>query len=403
MSSGLIFKTEDIGMSRFKIELSDRIKNLPPYLFAAIDKIKKEAISRGVDIINLGIGDPDLPTPPNIIKRLKEASKDPRNHQYPTYEGMASFRKAVADWYKRRFSVNLDPETEVLTLIGSKEGIGHMPLAFIDPGDIVLAPTPGYPVYSIGALFAGGKPYFMPLLKENHFLPDLASIPEDICKGAKLIFINYPNNPTAAVATERFFKDVVEFASRNSILVCHDAAYSEIYYDGIRPPSFLQIDGAKDIGIEFHSLSKTYNMTGWRIGFAVGHKDVISALGKVKSNLDSGVFQAIQEAGIEALSSDDTIIDNTRRRYQKRRDILVSGLNKAGLEAEIPQATFYLWVSVPQGFTSTGFAMHLLDKCGIVATPGNGFGEAGEGYIRFTLTVREERLKEAVERIRLKL
>lgn len=388
-------------MSRFKIEPSDRIKNLPPYLFAAIDQIKKDAISRGVDIINLGIGDPDLPTPPDIVKRLKEASEDPRNHQYPTYEGMIRFRKAVSDWYKRRFSVDLDPETEVLTLIGSKEGIGHIPLAFVNPGDVVLVPSPGYPVYSIGTLFAGGRSYFMPLLKENHFLPDLASIPDDIRKDAKMIFINYPNNPTSAVATEHFFKDVVGFALKNNILVCHDGAYSEIYYDGIRPPSFLEIDGAKDVGIEFHSLSKTYNMTGWRIGFAVGQKEVISALGKVKSNLDSGVFQALQEAGIEALSSDNAAIDEIRRRYQSRRDILVSGLDKAGLEVEIPQATFYLWISVPKGFTSTGFAMHLLDKCGIVVTPGNGFGDAGEGYIRFSLTVGEERLKEAVERIKL--
>lgn len=388
-------------MGRIKIETSDRIRSLPPYLFAAIDQIRKGAISKGVDIINLGIGDPDLPTPPKIVKKLKEASEDPRNHQYPTYEGMIRFRTAVADWYKRRFSVDLDPETEVLTLIGSKEGIGHIPLAFVNPGETVLVPSPGYPVYSIGTLFAGGRSFFVPLLKENHFLPDLSSISEDVLKGARLIFINYPNNPTSAVATKRFFKEVIEFAARNNIIVCHDAAYSEIYYDGTRPPSFLEIDGAKDVGIEFHSLSKTYNMTGWRIGFAVGHKEVISALGKVKSNLDSGVFQAVQEAGIEALSLDDTVIDDIRGRYQRRRDILVSGLKQAGLEIEVPKATFYLWISVPRGFTSTGFAMHLVDKCGIVATPGNGFGEAGEGYIRFTLTVGEERLKEAIERIKL--
>lgn len=388
-------------MGKIKIEAAERLRNLPPYLFAAIDKIKKEAVSRGVDIINLGIGDPDLPTPPNIISRLNKALEDPRNHQYPTYEGMASFRKAVADWYKRRFSVDLDPETEVLTLIGSKEGIGHIPLGCINPGDIVLVPSPGYPVYSTGTLFAGGRSYWLPLLKKNYFLPDLASVPDDIRRDSRLIFLNYPNNPTSAVASERFFEEVVEFASRNNIPVCHDAAYSEIYYDNIRPPSFLQADGAKDVGIEFHSLSKTYNMTGWRIGFAVGNKEMLAALGKVKSNLDSGVFQAIQEAGIEALSTDDKVIDENRKRYQKRRDMLISGLSKAGLEVEIPKATFYLWVSVPKGFTSTGFAMHLLDKCGIVATPGNGFGDAGEGYIRFTITVSEERIGEAVERIRL--
>ncbi|GMV51049.1 LL-diaminopimelate aminotransferase [Nitrospirales bacterium NOB] len=387
-------------MSGFPIEYATRIKTLPPYLFAAIDKMKQDAIARGVDIINLGIGDPDLPTPDPIIESLRQAAGNPKHHQYPSYEGMLSFRRAVADWYQRRFHVTLDPASEVLTLIGSKEGIGHVPLAFIDPGDVVLVPSPGYPVYPVGTAFAGGVSHLMPLTKANGFLPDLNAIPADVAKKAKLMWLNSPNNPTSVVMTKDYFKRVVEFANANRIIVCHDAAYSEIFYDGRPPASFMEVDGAKDVGVEFHSLSKTYNMTGWRLGFVVGNAQVLAGLGKVKSNLDSGAFQAIQEAGITALNLDDTVTDSLRQIYQERRDVLVPGLKKLGLEVDPPPAAFYIWVTVPKGYTSTSFTAHLLEKAGIVTTPGNGFGAPGEGYIRMTVTTPKDRLAEAVERIR---
>lgn len=387
-------------MAGFPIEFANRIKTLPPYLFAAIDEMKQKAIARGVDIINLGIGDPDLPTPAPIIERLKQAAGDAKNHQYPSYEGLLSFRQAVANWYQRRFGVTLDGMSEVLGLIGSKEGIGHVPLAFVNPGDIVLVPSPGYPVFPVGTTFAGGIPHLMPLLKQNGFLPDLNAIPKDVAKRAKLMFLNSPNNPTSVVAGKDFFDRVVAFALEHQIIVCHDAAYSEIYYDGRRPPSFLEVGGAKDVGIEFHSLSKTFNMTGWRIGFAVGNKQILAGLGKVKSNLDSGIFQAVQEAGITAIQSDDQLTDGIRKLYQERRDVLVPGLKKLGLDVDTPPAAFYVWIAVPKGYTSTAFTSHLLEKAGIVTTPGNGFGAAGEGYIRMTLTTTRERLAEVVERIK---
>ncbi len=387
-------------MGGFPIEVATRIKTLPPYLFAAIDKMKQEAIARGVDIINLGIGDPDLPTPMPIIESLAKAAKDPKHHQYPSYEGMLSFRKAVAEWYKRRFNVTLDPANEVLTLIGSKEGIGHIHLAFVDPGDIVLVPSPGYPVYPVGTSFCGGQSYIMPLTKANGFLPDLTAIPKDVAKKAKLMWLNSPNNPTSVIMTKDYFKRVVDFAQEHQVIVCHDAAYSEIYYDGRRPSSFMEVDGAKDVGVEFHSLSKTYNMTGWRLGFVVGNKGVLAGLGKVKSNLDSGCFEAVQEAGITALSLDDAVTDDLRKTYQDRRDTLVPGLKQLGLEVDPPPAAFYVWVTVPKGYTSASFTAHLLEKAGIVTTPGNGFGAPGEGYVRMTVCTTKERLAEAVERIK---
>lgn len=387
-------------MSGFPIEVATRIKTLPPYLFAAIDKMKQAAMAKGVDIINLGIGDPDLPTPAPIIESLAQAAKNPKHHQYPSYEGMLSFRTAVADWYKRRFNVTLNPADEVLTLIGSKEGIGHIHLAFVDPGDIVLVPSPGYPVYPVGTGFCGGISHIMPLTKANGFLPDLDAIPKDVAKKAKLMWLNSPNNPTSVIMSKDYFKRVVEFAQENQIIVCHDAAYSEIYYDGKPPVSFMEIDGAKDVGVEFHSLSKTYNMTGWRLGFVVGNKDVLAGLGKVKSQLDSGCFQAIQEAGITALSLDDSVTDELRKIYQERRDTLVPGLKQLGLEVDPPPAAFYIWVTVPKGYSSASFTAHLLEKAGIVTTPGNGFGAPGEGYIRMTVCTTKERLAEAVERIR---
>ena len=387
-------------MAGFPIEVATRIKTLPPYLFAAIDKMKQEALGRGVDIINLGIGDPDLPTPTPIIDSLAKAAKDPKHHQYPSYEGMLSFRKAVASWYKRRFNVTLDPANEVLALIGSKEGIGHIHLAFVDPGDIVLVPSPGYPVYPVGTGFSGGVSHLMPLTKANGFLPDLNAIPKDVARKAKLMWLNSPNNPTSVIMTKDYFKRAIEFAQDNQIIICHDAAYSEIYYDGKRPASFMEVDGAKDVGVEFHSLSKTYNMTGWRLGFVVGNKDVLAGLGKVKSNLDSGCFEAVQEAGITALGLDDSVTDGIRTIYQERRDTLIPGLKQLGLEVDAPPAAFYIWVTVPKGYTSTSFTAHLLEKTGIVTTPGNGFGAPGEGYIRMTVCTTKERLAEAVERIK---
>jgi LL-diaminopimelate aminotransferase len=382
------------------IRKAKRINELPPYLFAEIDRRKREALSRGVDLIDLGIGDPDIPTPPLIVEKLMESASKPVNHRYPNSSGMAEFRAAVANWYKARFDVNLDPTKEVVSLIGSKEGIGNMAVAFVDPGDVVLVASPCYPVYHIGTAFNGGKNYFLPLKKENAFLPDLEAIPAEIARQAKLLWINYPNNPTAAVADKAFFERVVEFANKYNVIVCHDAAYTEMGYDGYRPMSFLQVEGARDVGIEFHSLSKTFNMTGWRIGMAVGNPELVTGLAQAKSNLDSGIFQAIQEAGIEALRLGDQIVEPSRKIYQERRDVLVEGLRAVGLDCEKPRATFYVWVSCPKGLSSAAFTTKLLEEAGVVTTPGNGFGDAGEGYVRFTVCVDKERLREVAERIR---
>ena len=381
-------------------EKAERLKKLPPYLFKEIDRKKAEVRARGVDIIDLGIGDPDLPTPPHIIEALKKAAEDPGNHRYPSYSGMGDFKEAVAKWYQERFGVELDPDTEVVSLIGSKEGIAHFPLAFVNPGDVALVPAPAYPVYHIATMFAGGESYFMPLLSENRFLPDLNAIPDKITSRARIMFINYPNNPTSAVADLEFFRKVVEFARDNNILVCHDAAYTEMAFDGYRPPSFLAADGAKEVGIEFHSLSKTYNMTGWRIGFAVGNREAIDGLGAIKSNIDSGVFQAVQMAGIEAIRGDQSCVRDMVQVYSRRRDLMVKGLQDVGFEVESPRATFYLWIKVPEGYTSADLTERLLEDAGLVVTPGNGFGEPGEGYFRIALTQKRERLAEAVQRLK---
>jgi LL-diaminopimelate aminotransferase len=382
-----------------KIEPANRVKDLPPYLFATIDKMKEKALAKGLDLIDLSIGDPDTPTPKHIIQAMQKAVKNPVNHQYPSYMGMLSFRQAVADWYKKRFNVKLNPNTEVVSLIGSKEGIGHMPLAFINPGDYVLVPSPGYPVYPVATLFAGGISCEMPLLEKNSYLPDLSRIPKYVLKKAKLMFINYPNNPTSACADRAFFKDIIAFGRKHHIIICHDAAYTEMYYGKDKPLSFLQVPGAKEVGIEFHSLSKTYNMTGWRIGFAVGNKDAVAGLGKIKTNIDSGIFQAIQEAGIVALRTKDAELRKLRKMYQERRDVLVNGLKKLGLDVNKPKATFYLWVKCPTGVSSMDFTALLLNKAGILTTPGNGFGAPGDGFIRFALTVPVKRMKEAIARI----
>src|SRR5262245_29990202 len=382
------------------IKKAKRINELPPYLFAEIDRRKREALSRGVDLIDLGIGDPDIPTPSAIVEKLLEGASKPANHRYPSSQGMAEFREAVAAWYHNRFNVKLDAAKEVVSLIGSKEGIGNMAVAFVDPGDIVLVASPCYPVYHIGTAFSGGKNYFLPLTKENHFLPDLSAIPADVARQAKLLWINYPNNPTAAVADRDFYQRVIDFANKYNVIVCHDAAYTEMGYDDYRPMSFLELDGAREVGIEFHSLSKTFNMTGWRIGMAVGNADLVGGLAQAKSNLDSGIFQAVQEAGIEALKLAETIVAPSRKIYQERRDILVDGLRAIGLECDKPKATFYVWVACPRGLSSADFTAKLLDEAGVVTTPGNGFGDAGEGYVRFTVCVEKERLREVAESIR---
>jgi len=383
------------------MKIAQRIQTIPPYLFAEIDKKKEEALKRGVDIINLGIGDPDQPTPNNIIEKLRESVKDPKTHDYPPYAGTAEFRQAVALWYKKRFGVDLDPDNEVMALIGSKEGIAHIFLAFIDPGDFSLIPDPGYPVYKTGTLFANGFPYTMSLLEENDFLPDLEEIDEEIAKRAKLMFINYPNNPTAAIADKNFFEKVVKFAKKYDILVCHDFAYSEMTFDDYKANSFLEVEGAKEVGIEFHSLSKTYNMTGWRLGFVVGNKEVISALSIIKTNIDSGVFKAIQQAGIEALSGPQDNIEKMNKIYTGRRNVIINGLNKLGWDLKPTKATFYIWLPILNKMGSIEFSNLLLEKTGIIVTPGIGYGEYGEGYVRIALTVDEKRLEEAMERLKV--
>ncbi len=383
-----------------EIEIPDRLKKLPPYLFAEIDRIKRELLAQGKDVIDLGVGDPDLPTPAFIIEALNEAAKNPANHRYALDQGMPELRQSIAAWYKNRFHVTLDPDREVLPLIGSKEGIGHIPLALINPGDVVLVPDPGYPVYKSGTWFAGGEPVLMPLLEENHYLPDFKSIDEDILQSAKMMFLNYPNNPTAACAEKIFFEEAVTFAKKHRLIICHDAAYTEISYDGYQAPSFLEVNGAKEIGIEFHSLSKTFNMTGWRIGFACGNSKVLELLGKVKANLDSGIFQAIQWAGIKALNNGSEAVKENCKIYERRRNLLVEGLTTLGWKIQKPKASFYVWAPVPPGSTSQELAARFLKEANLVVTPGNGFGPNGEGYFRMSLTMKENRLEEAVQRIK---
>ena len=379
---------------------SQRLQKLPPYLFLEIDKAKRKARQEGRDIIDLGVGDPDLPTPQFVIEALYKAANDPANHRYALDQGMPAFRQAISKWYQRRFSVGLDPDTEILPLIGSKEGIAHFPLAFLNPGDYALVPDPCYPPYKGGTIFAGGKVYLMPLLEKNNFLPDLKKIPESKLKKAKVIYLNYPNNPTGAICSLDFYREAVEFCRKNNLILLSDVAYTEMAYDGYRPPSIFGVDGAKDVAIEFHSLSKTYNMTGWRVGWACGNKSLVAGLAKVKSNLDSGIFSAIQVASTAALEADDSHIRKMCAIYQDRRDCLVGGLNALGWKANSPKATFYIWVKVPRGRKSIEFASSILEKADLVVTPGVGFGKYGEGYIRFALTVKTERIKEALLRLK---
>jgi len=381
-------------------EFSDRLKALPEYLFIEIDRAKREVQASGADVIDLGIVDPDVPTPDEIIRALHQAARNPANHQYATNYGLLEFRRRIAAWFSKRFGVELDPETEVLPVLGSKEGIGHIHLAFINPGDVVLVSDPGYPVYRSGTIFAAGEPYPMPLLEENAFLPSLDDIPPEVVQRARMMFINYPNNPTAAVASPEFFGEVVRFAEEKDVIVCHDAAYSEMTYDGYVASSFLSVEGAKDVGIEFHSLSKTFNMTGWRIAFVVGNAKVLTGLAKVKSNVDSGMFQALQEAGIAALSEDlSEFRASQMATYQRRRDVLCDGLNAMGWRVEKPKGGLCVWVRVPPNLDSSAAAIDLLRKAAVVVAPGVGFGKQGEGYVRFSLTRSEDRIEQAIERI----
>ncbi|WP_449241354.1 LL-diaminopimelate aminotransferase [Desulfoscipio gibsoniae] len=383
-----------------QFEQAQRIKNLPPYLFARIEKLIDEKRAAGVDVISLGIGDPDMPTPGYIIEELQKQAENRVNHQYPSSVGLPAYRQAVARWYGNRFGVELDAASEVVSLIGSKEGIAHISFCYLNPGDVVLVPDPGYPVYAGGAILAGAEPYYMPLTAEKGFLPDLSAIPAAVARRAKMMFINYPNNPTGAVADEEFYRQVISFAREYNILVCHDAAYSEMAYDGYKPLSFLQFPGAKEVGIEFHSVSKTYNMTGWRIGWAAGHAQVVEALGRLKSNIDSGQFQAVQYAAIQGLTGPRDAVLQMQKVYQERRDILVDALNSMGWQLEKPRATFYVWAPVPAGHTSESFAELVLDKAGVVITPGTGYGANGAGFFRIALTVEKERMMEALERMK---
>lgn len=382
-----------------QIRLANRLTQLPPYLFAELDRLKREVQARGVDVISLGIGDPDLPTPGYIIERLKQAAANPANHRYPDYEGLHEFRTAAANWYRRRFAVDFKPDNEVCALIGSKEGIANFATAMVDPDDVVLIPDPGYPVYFSGCIFNGGQPYFLPLRKRNGFLPDFDAIPHEIARRAKLLWLNYPNNPTGATADPSFFERAVDFCLRNQIVLAHDLAYSEIAYDGYRAPSVFEAAGAKQCAIEFHSLSKTFSMTGWRVGFAVGNAALIAGLGQVKTNMDSGVFQAVQEAAIAALEGGDEVLRQYCAIYRERRDLMVQSLHALSLPCETPRATFYLWAEVPKGFTSLSFTERVLKEAGVVVTPGSGFGKRGEGFVRLSLTLGTERLKEAAARI----
>ena len=386
-----------------RFERSDRLKKLPPYLFVEIDKAKSKARDEGRDIIDLGIGDPDIPTPKFIIDALNRAARDPATHRYSLDQGIPEFRNAAARWLRKRFGVVMDPENQIYPLIGSKEGIAHIPLAFINPGDAVLVPDPCYPPYRSGTIFAGGEIISMPLLEKNKFLPDIRAVNHHLLHRARMIFINYPNNPTAAVADKKFLKDLVDFALKHNLIVCCDAAYSEMTFDGYKAPSIFEVEGAGEVAVEFHSLSKTFNMTGWRIGFACGNAEIIAALAKVKSNIDSGIFSAIQRAGACALDNYDRHIKCAVKVYEERRNVLVDGLNSIGLKVDKPKATFYVWIKVPPRYTSATFAKTLLEDCDIIATPGNGFGEHGEGYVRMAVTVDKRRIREAVDRIKKKL
>ena len=381
------------------MKFSDRLGKLAPYPFVEISRIIAEKRAAGADVVTFGIGDPDIPTPQPIIDRLLTASQHAPNHRYPETDGLPEMRRAIAEWYEKRFSVKLDPDKEVLPLIGAKEGIGHAAFCFLDPGDIALVPDPAYPVYGVGTMFAGAESYIMPLYERNGWLPELDAIPPDVARNAKVMWLNYPNNPTSAVATEKDFASAIAFCKENDIALLHDAAYSEVGYEGYQAGSFLQVEGSKDIGIEFHSLSKTYNMTGWRIGMAVGNADMIRALFQVKANLDSGVPQAVQEMAMEALTGPQDCVSDNVEIYQRRRDRVVKAVRSLGMDVAVPRASLYIWAKVPEGYTSAKMAQLLLENLDIVVTPGSSYGKYGEGYIRLSLTTPDEQVEKGCQRL----
>jgi len=385
------------------VRTAKRIANLPPYLFAEIDRKKEALQAKGVDVISLGIGDPDMPTPQRIVDAMAEAIKNPKNHQYPSYSGSMPYRKACAEWMKRRFAVDVDPATEVLALIGSKEGIAHVFPAFVDVDEYTLVPGVGYPVYHTGGILVGGKTHWMPMNDSNDWLADFESTPPEVLAKAKMMFLSYPNNPSSAIATPEYFDRAIAFAKKHDLLIIHDNAYSEVAFDGYRPPSFLERPGARDVAIEFFSCSKAYNMTGWRIAFAAGNAEAIKALGTVKSNIDSGAFTAVQDAAIEAMLGPQDDIAEMCALYQRRRDLVMDTLGSIGLSARQPKGTIYVWARIPEGYTSAQYAGEVLEKAGVIVAAGNAYGPDGEGYIRISLATPDDRLVEALERIKTEL
>jgi LL-diaminopimelate aminotransferase len=382
------------------MKFSRRISQLKPYPFVEISRVIAQKKAEGIEVVTFGIGDPDIPTPKPIVDQLIRASKKSSNHRYPETDGLPEVRKAITQWYKNRFGVDhLDPESEVLPLIGAKEGIGHVAFCFIDPGDIALVPDPAYPVYEVGTMFAGGKSYPVPLLEDNQWLADIGNIPPDIARKAKVMWVNYPNNPTSAVANKEHYMELIAFAREYDIAILHDAAYSEVVYDGYKALSFMELPGAKEVGIEFHSLSKCFNMTGWRFGSAVGNSDMINALFQIKSNLDSGIPQAIQEMAIEAMTGDQSYIDYNNITYTRRRDKVVGALRRLSLKCSSPKASLYIWARVPEGYSSRTFSAQLLEDTNIVVTPGSSYGNYGEGYIRLSLTTPDEMIDKGIERL----
>jgi len=382
------------------MRFSEKLERIPPYLFAEIDRKIAEKREQGIDVISFGVGDPDKPTPQPVVDVMAEEARKPENHRYPSYFGLPSFRRSVAEWFEQRFGVSLDPEREILPVMGSKEGIAHLALAVLDPGAIALCPEPGYPVYDMGALLAGAEPFYLPLKEGNAFLPELGTVPGQVLRDSRLLWINYPNNPTGAVAPDAFFREAIDFAGSNDILLAHDNAYSEITYDGYVAPSVLSFDGAMETSVEFHSLSKGYNMTGWRVGFVAGNAGAIEALGTVKTNIDSGIFNPVQLAASTALLRAGDDVERMRVLYEARRDRLVPALKELGWSVEPPLGSIYLWMRVPGGYDSVGFSKYVLDSAGVFFTPGNAYGPSGEGYVRVSLTVPDDRIDEAMGRLR---
>jgi LL-diaminopimelate aminotransferase len=381
------------------MKLAKRVEALPPYLFAEISKKIAARRAEGHDIVTFGIGDPDLPTPKHILDELHRAADDPANHRYPESEGLPELRQSISDWYQRRFEVRFDPQKETLPLIGSKEGIAHIALCFIDPGDIALVPDPGYPVYETGTMFAGGETYRLPCTREGGWKPDLDAIPEDVARSAKVLWLNYPNNPTGAVADLGFFERAVAWAKKYEVAILHDNPYCDVAYDGYKPVSIFQVPGARDVAVEFNSWSKIYNMTGWRIGMIVGNAEMVDALMRVKSNIDSGIPQAVQRMAITAVYGPQDCIDDHNRVYQRRRDRIVEVLRKIGLEVDLPKASLYVWAKLPAGVTSADYAARLIEDCSVVVTPGRGYGVQGEGYIRLSVTTPDDRMEEGLKRL----